>query len=105
MPSAVINAVSGDNTIVVAQSGFAIRVLLFSLSWSAAANVQWFSGASPTTPLTGIFYGAANSQVENGEVAPAARGLFQTKSGQALNLNSTTAGPVGGFVVYEVVSQ
>lgn len=112
MPTAVIAASgAGDNTIVSAVAGYSIRVLHFVLSFSSAAvNAQWKSDVGGgAVNLTGILYGplaAGQPQtIAAGEVAPAGRGLFQTASGKALNLNLSAGSPVGGFIVYELVSQ
>ena len=107
--TAVISAsASGDNSIVAAVSGYAIRVLFFVLTYSGAVNAQWKSDVGGgATNLTGLIYGVGTSPapVVAGEVAPAGRGLFQTASGKALNLNLSGAVAVGGFVVYELASQ
>jgi hypothetical protein len=113
MPSAVITASSsGDNTIVSGQAGYAVRVLYFLLSFSgiAVVNAIWKSDVGGgAVALTGTIFGPLTGgqpqTIDAGEVAPAGRGLFQTASGKALNLNLSAAQAVGGFVVYEMVAQ
>ncbi len=87
---------SGNNTIVAAVTGKKIRVLEFALSFSGTVNAK-FQSAAGGTDLTGLFYGAANSQVP-GSFNPL--GKFETASGALLNLNLSAAVAVGGYVVY-----
>lgn len=106
MPSAPITAsAGGDNTVVAAVAGYSIRVLAFVLTFSAAVNAKFKSGAS--TDLTGLLYGIGTGPPPITAEVPGevARGLFQTQKGEALVLNLSGAVAVGGFVVYETASQ
>jgi len=95
---AAVAAVSGDNTVVAAVTGKKIRVTRFELSASAAANVKWRTGS---TDITGLFYLTTTSPVARSSATVDANDfLFETVAGAALVLNSSTAGPVGGFVNY-----
>ena len=86
-------------------TGYSIRVIGFALSFSAAVNAKWKSGAS--TDLTGLLYGVGAGPPPVIADAPAdlARGQFQTNKGDALILNLSGAVAVGGVVVYELVSK
>lgn len=94
---------SGDNTLVAAAAGKAIRVLNYKLSFGGTVNAKFKSGAS--TDLTGLLYGAAAVNVgseplrwSEGRMAP----LLETAAGEALVLNLSGAVAVGGHVTYEV---
>jgi hypothetical protein len=80
-----------------------VAVLGYVLSWSAAVNAKWKSGAS--TDLTGLHYGVAAVLVPivAPVVSPNGRGWFQTALGEALILNLSGAVPIGGEVVYELI--
>jgi hypothetical protein len=102
---------SGDNVVVAAVPGLAIRVLYAVVSFSnGPVNGQFRSDTGGgALNLTGLLYGpgaAGSSQtLDIGSVSPVGRGLFQTALGKALNLWLSGALAVGGFVVYELVSQ
>jgi len=98
---------SGDNTIVAAVPNFAIRVIGYCLTFSAAVNAKWMSDVGGgAVALSGLLYGvgAAPIPVNLPDVGTNARGWFQTAAGKALNLNLSGAVAVGGHVVYEMVS-
>lgn len=107
MAHAVINtASSGDNTIVAAPAAAQkIRVLNYTLIAAGAVVVQWFSGASPTTPLSGPM-----SLITGVPLSPASppmrvsdRGdLISAGLGQALVLNLGGAVQVSGHLEYEI---
>lgn len=105
MPTTTPIANAATGAVVSARSGFAIRVLAWSFSWSGTTNLKWQSSGGPTD-LTGLFYGVANSQFSSGGLGlDQNRGHFQTLSGEALNLNNSGSVAVGGHVVWEYVSQ
>lgn len=90
-------ATNGDNTIVSAVTGKKIRVLQYSLVCGADTTVQWYSGSSVGTALTGDMSFAANS----GIVEPFCPvGLFETVAGEALVLNLSASNSVSGSLVY-----
>jgi hypothetical protein len=105
--SAVIAAsASGDNTVVAAVAGFAIRVIGYNLSFSGTVNAKWMSDTGGSAvALSGLIYGIADTQNALGDVGLNARGWFQTAAGKALNLNLSGAVAVGGHVLYELVAQ
>src|SRR5215813_5563985 len=106
MPTSAITASSsGDNTVVAAQAGYAIRVLGYVLTFSAAVNAKWKSGSS--TDLTGLLYGIGTGPlpVVVPECGKVQRGWFQTAAGQALVLNLSGGVAVGGHVIYETTGQ
>jgi hypothetical protein len=111
MPSAVIAASSsGDNVVVAGVAGYAVRVLSYTLSFSAAVNAKWMSdtgGGAVALSGSGLHYGVGTSPAPVVVPAPGpnARGLFQTAAGKALNLNLSGAVPVGGQVLYELAAQ
>jgi hypothetical protein len=94
---AQINATaSGDTQVVAAVSGRRIVVVAFAVIASATVNIRFRSG---TTDITGSM-----RLVEGGGIAHAYdAGLFQTATGQALNINLSTNATVGGYVVYRTV--
>ena len=94
---AQINATSsGDTQVVPAVSNRRIVVVAFGVIASATVNIRFRSG---TTDITG-----AMRLVEGGGIAHAYDGgLFQTATGQALNINLSTNATVGGYVVYREV--
>ncbi len=107
MPTAVITAASnGDNTAVAGVTGYAIRVISFVLTFSAAVNAKFTDGAGGTA-LTGLLYGIGTGPQPIVCTAPSglARGQFQTTTGNALVLNLSGATAVGGFIVYETIPQ
>jgi hypothetical protein len=97
---------SGDNVIIAAVPGYAIRVIGYVLSFAAAANARWMSDVGGgAVALSGLIYGGVASAATASAVGANARGWFQTLSGKALNLNLSAAVAVGGHVLYEMVSQ
>jgi hypothetical protein len=111
VPTAIINAAaSGDNVIVPAVPGYAIRALYVVLSFSnGPLNAQFKSDVGgAAVNITGMIYGpgaAGSTQtLDIGSVSPVGRGLFQTGSGKALNLSLSAAIATGGFVVYETAA-
>src|SRR5262245_14138300 len=99
---------SGDNTIVSAQPGYAIRVIGYVLTFSGAVNAQWFSDlGGGAVALSGLLYGlgTAPPPLVALEPGPNARGWFQTGAGKALNLKLSAATAVGGHLLYELLSQ
>jgi hypothetical protein len=94
---ATINATtSGDTQVVAAVSNRRIVVVAFGVIASATVNIRFRSG---TTDITGSM-----RLVEGGGIAHAYdAGLFQTATGQALNINLSANATVGGYVVYRTV--
>jgi hypothetical protein len=113
MPTtAVINAsASGANVLVAASAvptGFAVRVLAWQLSLSGAVNAKFQSSGG--TDLPGLVYGPLASGAPQSVNSPplgldANRGQFQTLKNEGLTLNLSAAVAVGGYVIYEFVSQ
>lgn len=102
--AAIAASSSGDNTVVPAVAGKRIRVIAGHLSFSGNVNAKWKSGAS--TDLTGLYYGAAATQVPLAATPEGVGGMrfhFETAQGEALVLNLSGATAVGGHVAYEVV--
>jgi hypothetical protein len=87
---------SGATTVVAAVAGKRIRVLRWSLSSNGAVNVKWQSHITPTD-LTGLFY---LTQFANAGGAYCPVGIFQTISGEALDINLSGAVAVGGVLTY-----
>ena len=94
---ATINATtSGDTQVVAAVSNRRIVVVAFGVIASATVNIRFRSG---TTDITGSM-----RLVEGGGIAHSYdAGLFQTATGQALNINLSANATVGGYVVYREV--
>ena len=96
---AVINAASGDNSIVAAQgSGNKIRVLSYVLVAGGTTTARFESGAGGTA-LTGVMPLVANSGV-SAPFSPV--GHFETGANAALSLEAT--GDIDGHVTYIVVT-
>lgn len=94
---AVITAsTSGATTIVAAVGGKRIRVLRMSLMSNGTVNVKWQSHVTPTD-LTGLYYFVANTGWVEG-YCPV--GIFQTVSGEALDINLSGNVAVGGSLTY-----
>jgi hypothetical protein len=94
---AVITAsASGVTTLVAAVTNKKIRVISIVLVANAAVNVKFQSHVTPTD-ITGLLYLGAN-----GGFAPGYNplGHFQTISGEALDINLSSAVAVGGWLTY-----
>ena len=87
---------SGATQIVAAVGGKRIRVLRMSLMANGTVNVKWQSHVTPTD-LTGLYYLVANTGWVEG-YCPV--GVFQTVSGEALDINLSANVAVGGSLVY-----
>jgi hypothetical protein len=95
---AVINAASGDNSIVAAAgSGVKIRVLDVTLVSSGTSDCRFETGAGGTA-LTGIMKLVANSGFSTG-YCPV--GHFETGDNAALSLEAT--GDIDGWLTYVLV--
>lgn len=92
--AAIAASSSGANEIVAAVTGKKIKVLAYLLSAAGSVNAKW---QRASTDITGLHYMVANSQVPS-PFSPV--GLFETASGEALNLNLSVGVAVGGYVVY-----
>jgi hypothetical protein len=87
---------SGASTVVSAVTGKKIRVLRLTLIANEAVNVK-FQSHTTLTDLTGLHYLAANG----GWVEPyCPPGIFETLSGEALDINLSAAVAVGGSLTY-----
>lgn len=87
-----------DNTIVAASAGKAIVVWKIAFTIDAAATLTFYSGASPTTPLSGGFkFTAAGSMVLDG---PEGFELFRTLAGDLLTAKLSAGVNVGGLIWY-----
>jgi hypothetical protein len=112
VPSAIVSTnTSGDNSIVSAVSGYAIRVIGYVLTAANAVNVTWKSdtggGAVALTGALQFTFTTTGSvaPLVVPESQPGGRGWFQTAPGKALNLNLSGAVQVNGHVLWELVSQ
>lgn len=92
---AVISASSsGDNAVVASVVGKKIRVLRWSASANGTVSIKW---RSATTDVTGLSYLIQYASA-GGAYCPV--GIFETASGEALNLNLSGAVAVGGVLTY-----
>lgn len=95
---ATINLTS-TGVIVAAVAGKKIRVIAAQLSVSAALVVKWQSNTVPTD-ITGPGELGANG----GYVLPRnPAGWFETLAGEALSLNISGSGTVGGSISYVLI--
>jgi len=92
----IVASSSGVTNVLAAVAGKRLRVLRLSLVANGAVNVKFQSHVTPTD-LTGLYYLAANG----GWVEPFCPvGIFQTVSGEALDINLSGAVAVGGCLTY-----
>lgn len=107
MISAPINAsASGDNTIVLAVTGRAIRVLSYTFVAAGAVSATWKDGTggaaeSGAMPLAAQTVVSATCQAMSKYELPI--GLFEVTAGNALVLNLSAAVLVAGHVSYILV--
>ena len=98
--AAIDVAVSGDNTLIAAVTGRALRVVSCFLVAAGAVNVRFESGAGGTA-LTGQMNLAINGVL----VLPLNEdGWFETASGALLNLELSGAVSVDGALSYVEVA-
>jgi hypothetical protein len=95
----IVASASGATTVVAATGGKRIRVLRWSLSSNGAVNAKWQSHVTPTD-LTGLHY-LTQFATAGGAYCPI--GIFQTVSGEALDINLSAAIAVGGELTYVLV--
>ncbi len=98
---------AGDTTILAAVTGQKIRVVGFMLASTTQITIQFYSNASPTTPLTGPLSVPAVTPftlpVFDRHGAPGGAAYwFETNAGEALVLHNNAAGTVGGIIVVDV---
>ena len=92
---AVIDAASGDTSIVAAVAGKRIKVVSYVLVPAGALTAR-FESAAGGTALTGVMSLAANAELEAG-YCPA--GHFRTAEGEALSLE-LSASTADGHLTY-----
>ncbi len=87
---------SGDNEIIALSAGKKLRVLSYTLVASGAVNAQWESSTA------GNFLSGSMNFAANGGVSAAfcPFGLFETVSGESLNLILSAATSVDGHLTY-----
>jgi hypothetical protein len=95
--SAIATSSAGATQIVSAVPGKKIKVCHVNLVSNGSVNVKW---QSASTDLTGLAYLTQYSGYETAFVPPAFGCLFETKEGEALNINLSGATAVGGFITY-----
>jgi len=104
MPFVGINtAVSGQGALVAAVVGRKIRVINYGIIASGAVTVKF---QSASTDLTGAMSIAANGGISASGTALGPNGffgLFETASGEALNINLGGAIQVSGHLGYVVI--
>lgn len=91
-------AAGGDSTIVAAQPGYKIRVVGYTITAAVAGTLRWKSAANNKSGAMPV--GA------NGGISATSGGAahFETNAGEALVLNASAAGQVGGHVTYLLVT-
>lgn len=97
---AVDAATSGDNAVIAAVPGKAIRVLAGGLTMGGTAVTIRFESGAGGTALTGQMQPTQGSQIQ---LAYCPVGHFQTAVGAALNLELGGAQSVDGWLVYQEV--
>ena len=94
--AAITASSSGATTIVAAVSSKKIRVISYVVVANAAVNIK-FQSSTGNTDKTGLLYLGTNGGVSG---AYALTGHFETASGDALNINLSSAVAVGGHLTY-----
>jgi hypothetical protein len=105
MKFAAINAsASGGNTIVAAVAGKRIRVVSYVIVAAGSVTATWQSASTALSgPMSLAASGGASASI--GIMTPGgAYGLFQTESGEALNLSLGGAVNVAGHLCYLEIS-
>lgn len=97
-PTAIVASALGDTQLVAAVASHRIAVMQVALMASGFVDVK-FKGAGD---LTGAFPLAANTGFVLGP-SPEGRPWFVTALGSALSINLSSATPVGGVCVVEIV--
>jgi hypothetical protein len=92
----IVASASGATTVVSAVGGKRIRVLRWSLSSNGSVNIKWQSHVTPTD-ITGLHY-LTQYAAAGGAYCPV--GIFQTVSGEALDINLSASVAVGGELTY-----
>lgn len=91
----IVASASGVTNLVAAVATKKIRVMSYVLISNGAVNVKFQTHVTPTD-LSGLLYLVANT----GASASSPYGLFQSVSGEALDLNLSGAVAVGGHLSY-----
>ncbi len=94
--AAITASTSGATTVVALVGGKRIRVIRWSLSSNGSVNIKWQSHVTPTD-LTGLHY-LVQFASAGGAYCP--QGIFQTISGEALDINLSASVAVGGELTY-----
>lgn len=100
--AALTFSTNGDNTLIAAPgTGISIVVWKIAFTVDAAATITFYSGASPTTPLSGGYkFTAAGSMVLD---APEGFELMRCASATALVAKLSAGVNVGGQIWYVLV--
>jgi hypothetical protein len=101
MKTAIISATTGTTEVIAGVSGKKLRILAYTFSASANAEVTWKSGA---TAISGVMHIGAtgNIAIHLGDNWPSG-GLpvLQTEVGESLNLTVGGGSPtIGGHLTY-----
>lgn len=94
---------SGNNEVVAAVANKRIVVVSYLIGGHGSADVKWVSGSS--TDLSGLVKLSSGTIVSTsyGAMTPIGLvGLFATNTGEALNINLSSAITVGGHITYIV---
>ena len=108
LQTAVINnALSGDNVLIPAPaiSGDYIAIDFIQVIPTTAVTLQFFSGASPTTPKSGPYPLSAQQVLTDENVFQNQHGVIECAANQAFVMNLGGAVQCGGFIRYRVVGQ
>lgn len=90
----IVASASGNTSVVALVSGKKIRVLRASFVANGSVNVKFQSN---TTDVTGLWY---MTQFASGGGGYCPVGLFETASGEALNINLSASVAVQGIITY-----
>jgi hypothetical protein len=98
-------AASGDNVLIAAPTtvGDYIAIDFIQIIPTTAVTLQFYSGASTTSPLTGPYPLSAQQVVTDENVFQNQHGILECAANQAFVMNLGGAVQCGGFIKYRIV--
>ena len=95
---------AGDNIVISAPpAGCYLAIDFLQLIPTLAVTVQFYSGPSTTTPLSGPYPLTAQQVITDENVFQNQSGVFTCKSAQSFNINLGAGVQCGGFIRYRIV--
>ena len=95
---------SGDNILIAAPpTGTYIAIDFIQIIPTTSVTVTFYSGASPTTPLSGPYPLTAQQVITDENAIQHQRGVITCLPAQSFNINLGGAVQCGGFIRYRLV--